>query len=77
MALSVGEIVRQGEMVKFVCLRKGNMYYETVGGFVFPVPLEDIGDATFQAAEKSLLLMRYIRMHVETINAGKNQLPGS
>jgi hypothetical protein len=27
----------------------------------FPVPIEDVGDATFNATEKALLFMRYIR----------------
>ncbi len=29
--------------------------------YIFPVPLEDVGDATFNATEKALLFMRYIR----------------
>lgn len=29
--------------------------------YLFPVPLEDVGDATFNASEKALLFMRYIR----------------
>lgn len=29
--------------------------------YLFPVPLDDIGDATFNATEKALLFMRYIR----------------
>lgn len=32
-----------------------------LGTYVFPVPLEDIGDATFNATEKALFFMRYIR----------------
>ena len=43
------------------------MYYVTECGFEFPVPIEDIGDATFLADDKALLFMRYIRKHLETI----------
>jgi hypothetical protein len=45
----------------FTRYRQGNLYYQTEDGFEFPVPLEDIGDATFLAEDKALLLMRYIR----------------
>jgi hypothetical protein len=40
-------------------------------GFKFPVPVNDtneIGNATFNATEKSILLMRYIRKHIESIS---------
>lgn len=33
--------------------------------FLFPVPIEDIGTATFKNEEKALLMMRYIRKHLE------------
>jgi hypothetical protein len=35
--------------------------------FEFPVPISDIGTATFLAKDKALLFMRYIRKHLETI----------
>jgi len=36
--------------------------------FIFPVPIADIGNATFNKTEKSLLLMRYIRKHIASIS---------
>lgn len=52
--------------VQFTHYRKGYLYYEIVDpvtqiAYCFPVPLEDVGDATFNATEKALLFMRYIR----------------
>jgi len=35
--------------------------------FEFPVPIADIGNATFHHREKALLLMRYIRKHLEML----------
>jgi len=57
--------------VQFTFYRDGNLYYEVVGkGFEFPVPIKDIGSATFVREDKALLFMRYIRKHLATIEAG-------
>lgn len=42
------------------------------GYFKFPVPISDIGNATFNREEKALLMMRYIRKHIETIEKREN-----
>ena len=31
------------------------------GAYVFPVPLEDIGDATLELEDKAIMFMRYIK----------------
>lgn len=46
--------------------RSGNLWYE-VDDFKFPVPVTDIGDATFLASDKASLFMRYIRKHLNEI----------
>lgn len=55
--------------VQFVYYRMGFMYYTVVGyeDFIFPVSIEDIGDATFSASDKGLLFMRYIRKWLEVL----------
>ncbi|MBD3645901.1 MAG: hypothetical protein HUJ31_00295, partial [Pseudomonadales bacterium] len=50
----------------FVFYRDRCLFYETDNGFQFPVPVEDAGSATFNADEKAILLMRYIRKHLES-----------
>jgi len=55
------EMVAGDKLVSFHHYRKGNLYYTTDDGFVFPVPLEDAGDASFNASERAMLMMRYIR----------------
>lgn len=40
---------------------------------IFPVPTSDIGSATFHAQEKALLLMRYIRKHLEEIENARQE----
>jgi hypothetical protein len=54
--------------------RKGNLWYEVICDddevFTFPVPVEDIGDGIFHFCEKSILMMRYIRKHLELRDKG-------
>lgn len=56
--------------VKFQYYRDGQLYYKTEPGMLFPVPIEDIGNATFLAEDKAILFMRYIRKHLESITSG-------
>lgn len=56
--------------VKFQYYRDGQLFYQTEAGLVFPVPVEDIGNATFLAEDKAILFMRYIRKFLDTITSG-------
>lgn len=58
----------------FIEYRKGNLWYGISGkeGFEFPVPIEDVGDGIFRSNEKGIMLMRYIRKHVDTLQASQN-----
>ncbi len=40
--------------------------------FEFPVPIADIGGATFLASDKAILFMRYIRKHLDLLEQAKN-----
>lgn len=53
--------------VKFQHYRAGMLWYVTETGFSFPVPIEDVGEATFLAEDKAMLFMRYIRKHMAQI----------
>lgn len=55
--------------VKFQYYRDGSLWYVTQTGLVFPVPIDDIGNATFNDEEKALLMMRYIRKYVDSLAA--------
>jgi hypothetical protein len=53
-------------MSTFQFYRKGYLHYQTNDtGFAFHVPIEDIGDASFNRVEKSMTMMRYIRKMLE------------
>lgn len=59
--------------VDFQYYRDGNLWYETSETkLIFPVPIEDIGNATFHRSDKALLFMRYIRKHLEGKEAAQN-----
>ena len=61
------------KVVRFRFYREGELYYETECGFVFPVPLADVGNSTFLAEDKALLFMRYIRRHFAYLDAARKE----
>ena len=62
--MKIKDIVKN-QNAHFVFYRDQSLFYETDGGFQFPVPIEDAGSATLNRKEKAILLMRYIRKHME------------
>ena len=65
---SIKDMVKDGKKVRFTFYRDRQLFYQTECGFEFPVPIEDIGNATFLAEDKAILFMRYIRKHLKTID---------
>jgi len=57
--------------VQFQFYRDGELWYST-DDFEFPVPISDIGNATFKAEDKAIFFMRWIRKHLKTIEEAKN-----
>lgn len=53
--------------VHFLYYRANHLWYKCDNDFTFPVPISDIGDATFMAEDKAILFMRYIRRQLEII----------
>lgn len=72
MSKSILEMVKN-KTVHFEFYRAGELWYKTSDGFQFPVPIDDVGDATFLAEDKALLFMRYIRKHMELIEKEKEK----
>lgn len=67
---SIKDLVRGTSTFQYY--RQGNLMYETDCGFEFPVPISDTNDATFPAKEKSIFFMRWIRKHLEHVEANKS-----
>ena len=61
----------KNKTARFAFYRDRALHYETDDGFIFPVPIEDAGSATFNAEEKAILMMRYIRKHLEYIEKAR------
>lgn len=62
-------MVQNNKKVRFIYFRDHKLWYTTECGFEFPVPIEDIGTATFNAEDKAILFMRYIRKHFKMLES--------
>ena len=69
--MDIKSLYQTQESVSFKYLRDGEAWYETDSGFLFPVPLPDIGSATLAAKEKATLFVRYIRRHLAVLEAAR------
>lgn len=54
-------VMPRTRIAEFRYYRDGALWYVTETGDLFPVPVEDIGNATFNCVEKAIHLMRYMR----------------
>ncbi len=73
---SIKDIVKDNN-AHFVFFRDRSLFYETDDGFQFPIPIDDAGSATFNAEEKAILLMRYIRKHLAQTEAARADQNGT
>jgi hypothetical protein len=63
-ALKITDIVRHDNPAHFSLYRAGHVYYKvevTGQTYVFPIALEDVGNASLFATMKAITLMRWIR----------------
>ena len=61
---SVLELVKSKRSASFVCFKDDELWYE-IDGFTFPVPVDDTAGAVFGKEEPALIMMRWIRKHIE------------
>ncbi len=61
MMINIKRAVARGNKVYFNYYRDGTLWYLTEDEEIFPVPIEDIGTATFLASDKAILFMRWMR----------------
>lgn len=67
--LSIKEMVKDNKKVHFMFYRQKELWYKTEDGFEFPVPIDDAGDGVFLNEDKAMLFMRYIRIHLNMLDA--------
>ena len=63
--LTLKDMVKDNKKVVFEYYRDNALWYRTEDGFLFPVPISDIGTATFNREDKAILFMRYIRKYID------------
>jgi hypothetical protein len=68
----IKEMVKDNRKARFVFFRDGALHYETEDGFIFPVPVDDAGSATFGVEERAILLLRYIRKYLAVVEAARH-----
>ena len=71
--LSIKDMIKDNKKVTFQFYREHELWYATEDGFLFPVPIEDVGNATFLSEDKALIMMRYIRKHVDYLDKAKQE----
>ena len=64
--MKITNFVYDKNFCQFVYYRQNFLYYSVVEKntsekYLFPIPLDDLGDATINNIEKSIFLMRYMR----------------
>ena len=69
--MDIKSMVSGDKKVRFTRYREKHLYYITECGFEFPVPIDDIGEATFLAEDRAMLFMRYIRKHIAAVEGAK------
>lgn len=73
--MKISGFVNKYNLVKFEYYREGNFYFsvwyidenerENEGCYLFPVPIDDIGQATINCEDKSVFFMRWIRKAID------------
>ncbi len=66
--IDIKRAVSENRRVQFDFYRAGFLYYQTEFGELFSVPIDDVGDATFNQNEKAIMLMRYMRKWNEALD---------
>ena len=59
--IDIKRAVSNQRKVTFSHAHAGNLFYRTEFGETFPVPFDDMGEATFNHEDKAILFMRYMR----------------
>lgn len=76
--ITVKDLVKDNKYAEFARYFDGSLWYRIYlvvdrgthsqsEIYEFPVPVSDIGNATFNVTEKAILLMRYIRKSMEDL----------
>ncbi len=68
-AIDIKRAVSENRVAYYSHYHNGSLWYKTAFDELFPVPVSEIGNATFDVQERAILLMRYMRKWNETIKS--------
>lgn len=71
--MNLKNMIKDQKKVHFSFYRDMELWYMTEDGFEFPVPIKEVGNATFMAQDKAILFMRYIRKHMEMLGQARKE----
>lgn len=71
---SIKDMLGGDKVVRFTHYVKGELWYATECGFAFPVPITDVGEATFPATDRAMLYMRYVRKEIDRLKAEQEMI---
>jgi len=60
--------------VRFVKMVNSELWYICQDNFEFAIPMEDTAGAEFKAEDKGMFFMRWIRKHMEMLEAARTEL---
>lgn len=72
MPLDIKDMVGGDKKVRFLHYKDNELWYVTDTNFEFPVPISDTAGAIFNAEDKAIYFMRWIRSHIKNIELAKN-----
>lgn len=72
--MKLTDMIKDNKKVLFKFYRNGILYYETEDGFLFEVPTSDTNDACFNAEDKAILFMRWIRKQLDRNAIAKSEI---
>jgi hypothetical protein len=64
---SIKDMVKDNKKATFSFYRDQTLWYKTDCGFEFPIPLNDVGSATYMLEMKAITCMRYIRKWIKEL----------
>lgn len=73
MTIDVKRAVVDNKRVKFEYYRDGDLWYSTEHGEEFPVPVSDVGTATFKREDKAILFMRYMNKYNSMVEKARHE----
>ena len=61
------------QQAHFQYFRDKELWYKTDDDFLFPVPISDVGTATFLSSDKAIFFMKWIRRYKEELDKENDQ----